>query len=131
MARSQKRTSCGACPGSTTDAFKRLHELGLVEPAAASGHAVAAAPKAVTSRSTTPTRTLSSADFEELVASLSRLISAHLGLAGLSLTLALAKAQTFEELALVARRTLEQIQGRQGPRAAATAREALRRLIDD
>lgn len=119
-------------PGSTTDDFKRLHELGLIEPASPSGHAVGSAPRStVTSDSTTPARTLSPADFEELVASLRKLISAHLGLAGLSLTLALEKAQTIEELALVARRMVEQIQGQQGQQAAAIAREALRRLIDD
>ncbi|MEO8870148.1 MAG: hypothetical protein ABI357_04890 [Granulicella sp.] len=95
-------------PGSTADDFKNLHALGLIEPAAAFGHSVASAPRAVvTPHSTTPTRTLSSADHEELVGRLRELISAYLGLAGLSLTLALEKAQTLEELAIVARRMLE------------------------
>lgn len=118
-------------PGSTTEDFKGLHALGLIEPAATSNLAPAPTLRTVAPHLPTQTRALAPAEFEELVDRLRKVISAHLGLAGLSLTLALEKAQNLEELALVARRTLELIQGRQGPQAAAIAREAIRRLIND
>ncbi|MDQ2736240.1 MAG: hypothetical protein M3Y55_14915 [Pseudomonadota bacterium] len=117
-------------PDGTAEDFQKLRDLGLVAPWPATPLPSSAI--AVTNSNPGTRRpTLAPADFEELAVQVKRLISAHLGLGGLALTLALERARTMEELALVARRILEQIQARQGTEAAAIAREALRRLIAD
>lgn len=119
-------------PGSTAGNFQKLRELGLIAGASTSTQVISSAPTASgASPPATQTPTMTPAEFEALVTKLRKLISTHLGLGGLALTLALDQARTVEKLTLVARRTLEQIQGRQDPQAAAIAREALRTLIAD
>jgi hypothetical protein len=119
-------------PGSSPEDLKELQRLGLIEPlsavAGAGSHTTAApgVPSAAL-----PARNVSPEQFEALTAELRRVISAHLGLGGLSLTLALEQARTTEELVQVAKRTVEQIEGRRGPSAAAETREALRPLLDE
>ena len=66
-------------------------------------------------RSTTP----------QFTAALTKLISANLGLRGFTLTLAVEKAGTIEELREVAHRTLDQIRERKGEAVAAEARKTL------
>jgi len=58
-------------------------------------------------------------------AALTQLISANLGLRGFTLTLAVDKASTIEELREVAQRVIEQIRERKGDGAAAEARRTL------
>jgi hypothetical protein len=64
-------------------------------------------------------------DYGQFTAALTKLISANLGLRGFTLTLAVEKAGTIEELRDVASRALEQIRDRKGEAVAAEARRAL------
>ena len=64
-------------------------------------------------------------DYGQFTAALTKLISANLGLRGFTLTLAVEKAGTIEELREVAQRTLDQIRDRKGEPAAAEARKTL------
>ena len=61
----------------------------------------------------------------QFTAALTKLISAKLGLRGFTLTLAVEKAGTIEELRDVANRALEQIRERKGEAVAADARRTL------
>lgn len=85
-------------PGSSPEDLKELQRLGLIEPlsavAGAGSHTTAApgVPSAAL-----PARNVSPEQFEALTAELRRVISAHLGLGGLSLTLALEQARTTED----------------------------------
>ena len=64
-------------------------------------------------------------DYSEFTAALTQIISSQLGLRGFTLTLAVDKASTIEELRDVARRVLDQIRDRKGEAAAAEARRTL------
>jgi hypothetical protein len=64
-------------------------------------------------------------DYGQFTARLTQLISKELGLRGFTLTLAVEKAGTIEELQTVAQRTLDQIRDRKGEAALAAARRAL------
>ncbi|MDQ2736708.1 MAG: hypothetical protein M3Y55_17345, partial [Pseudomonadota bacterium] len=64
-------------------------------------------------------------DYAQFTAALTKLISANLGLRGFTLTLAVEKAGTIEELREVAHRTLDQIRDRKGDAVAAEARKTL------
>ena len=64
-------------------------------------------------------------DYSEFTAALTQLISGQLGLRGFTLTLAVDKASTIEELRDVAQRVIEQIRERKGESAAAEARKTL------
>ena len=66
-----------------------------------------------------------SLDYSAFTAALTKLISGQLGLRGFTLTLAVDKASTIEELRDVAQRVLEQIRDRKGDAAAAEARKTL------
>jgi len=64
-------------------------------------------------------------DYGQFTAALTKLISANLGLRGFTLTLAVEKAGTIEELRDVATRTIDQIRDRKGEAVAAEARKTL------
>ncbi len=114
--------------GISADDFQELRKLDLIAPAAGAvtvgGPSRAASADA--SRPTVP-QALAQAplDYGQFTAALTKLISAHLGLRGFTLTLAVEKAGTIEELQSVAQRTLEQIRERKGEAAAAEARKTL------
>ena len=64
-------------------------------------------------------------DYPKFTATLTQLISSELGLRGFTLTLAVEKASSIEELRSVADRVLDQIRDRKGLPAAEKARRAL------
>jgi hypothetical protein len=64
-------------------------------------------------------------DYAHFTATLTQLISKELGLRGFTLTLAVEKAGTIQELMDVAHRAIEQIRDRKGPDAADAAHRAL------
>jgi hypothetical protein len=64
-------------------------------------------------------------DYAQFTAALTKIISSQLGLRGFTLTLAVEKASTNEELQAVAQRALEQIRERKGEAAATAARQTL------
>ena len=64
-------------------------------------------------------------DYAQFTAALTKIISSQLGLRGFTLTLAVEKASTIEELQAVAQRTIEQIRERKGEAAATAARRTL------
>jgi hypothetical protein len=64
-------------------------------------------------------------DYAHFTSTLTQLISSELGLRGFTLTLAVEKASTIEELRAVAERVLEQIRERKGLPAADKARRSL------
>ena len=114
--------------GVTADDFQELRKLDLIAPAAGAvtiGHP-ARATAFETTRPTLPFPLESrSLDRGEFSAALTRVISSQLGLRGFTLTLAVDKASTVEELRDVAQRVLEQIRERRGDGAAAEAKRAL------
>jgi hypothetical protein len=65
--------------------------------------------------------------YGHFTAALTKLISDHLGLRGLTLTLAVERAQTGEELTEVGRRVIDAIRQRKGEQAAAEATKILYR----
>ena len=110
--------------GITPDDFSALESMGLIEPvltAPAKGGA-ARAPAAPPAAAAAPAEPLDYAHFTE---TLTQLISKELGLRGFTLTLALEKAGTIEELKDVANRAIDQIRDRKGAPAAEQARRAL------
>jgi hypothetical protein len=114
--------------GITAGDFQELRRLDLIAPATGAvkvGHA-ARSSNADSARTTIPLPLESSSlDYSEFTAVLTKLISSHLGLRGFTLTLAVDKASTIEELREVAQRVIEQIRERKGDAAAADARRAL------
>jgi hypothetical protein len=122
--------------GITADDFTALEAMGLIEPMApapgrpgAARPAAGAAPAqpasaapAAAPAATTPGEPLDYAHFTE---TLTQLISKELGLRGFTLTLAVEKAGTIQELMDVANRAIEQIRDRKGQPAADVARRAL------
>jgi len=125
--------------GITPDDFQELRKLDLIAPAAGAvtmGHPSRAAPFDATPRTTAfdATRTTvplplaeeaAPPDYAHFTAALTKLISAHLGLRGFTLTLAVEKAGTIEELQDVAHRALDLIRERKGEAVAAEARKKL------
>ena len=108
--------------GITAADFQELRKLDLIAPAAS----------ADSSRPTVPLPLPSAAapggtplDYSQFTSALTQLISSNLGLRGFTLTLAVDKASTIEELREVAQRVLEQIRERKGEAVAAEARKTL------
>ncbi len=121
--------------GISAEDFQELRKLDLIAPAAG---AVTVGSSARTSspdssRPTVPqqlgpaaaTPATSPLDYSQFTAALTQLISGNLGLRGFTLTLAVDKASTIEELREVAQRVIEQIRERKGEAAAAEARKTL------
>jgi len=119
--------------GVTIEDFRALEALGLIAPVSGSGSsrlhapaaaAPAAAPVAAPSGVGTPVDP-GELDYAKFTATLTQMISSELGLRGFTLTLAVEKASTIEELRDVADRTIEQIRSRKGEPAAHKARRLL------
>jgi len=114
--------------GITANDFQELRKLDLIAPAA--GAVTTGNPARATAFETTrPTMPLpletKALDYSEFTAALTKLISSQLGLRGFTLTLAVDKASTIEELRDVAQRVIEQIRDRKGEGAAAEAKRTL------
>lgn len=110
----------GSIAGVSKADFDALAALGLIAPvggAASSGSKVAAAPAAAA-----PSQP---SDYANFTQTLTQLISSELGLRGFTLTLAVEKAGTPEELRDVGERVLKQILERKGEEAADKARRKL------
>ena len=104
--------------------FQKLQDLGLIAPTQATNRqapalAAPAAPAAATPEPAAPL------DYAQFTATLTQLISKELGLRGFTLTLAVERAGTIEELQAVAQRAVDQIRDRKGEPAAHAARRAL------
>lgn len=112
--------------------FAALHAMGLIEAVAGRGapRPMAAAPAAapVQAPAAAPAEAPAASgelDYGQFTEKLTQLISKELGLRGFTLTLAVEKASTTEDLIDVANRTIEQIKDRKGAPAADAARRAL------
>ena len=113
----------GNLAGITAADFQELRKLDLIAPAAGAvtvGNPARAA-SADSQRPTVPqalapgaASNASPLDYSQFTAALTQLISANLGLRGFTLTLAVDKASTIEELREVAQRVIEQIRERKG-----------------
>ena len=108
--------------------FQELRKLDLIAPAA--GAVTVGNPaRANAFEATRPTVPLplegKSLDYSQFTAALTKLISSQLGLRGFTLTLAVDKASTIEELRDVAQRVIEQVRERKGEAAAIEARRTL------
>jgi hypothetical protein len=106
--------------------FQFLESQGLI--AVVSGSASRSAAAAAISAAPTVPAELAEAhflDYPQFTATLTQLISSELGLRGFTLTLAVEKASSIEELRSVADRVLDQIRDRKGLPAAEKARRAL------
>lgn len=114
--------------GITAADFQELRKLDLIAPAAGAV-TVGTSSRSVSSEASRPTAPLplegKSLDYSAFTAALTKLISAQLGLRGFTLTLAVDKASTIEELRDVAQRVIEQVRERKGEAAAAEARKTL------
>ena len=114
--------------GITAADFQELRKLDLIAPAVGAvtvGNPGRAA-NVDSARTTMPLPLPAGLlDYAQFTAALTKLISANLGLRGFTLTLAVEKAGTIEELRDVARRTIEQIRERKGEATAAEARKTL------
>ena len=106
--------------------FTQLEAMGLIEPAAAPAMRNAAA-KAAAAAPPKPEAPEPSGplDYGQFTSTLTQMISKELGLRGFTLTLAVEKAGTIEELRDVANRAIEQIRDRKGLPAAELARRSL------
>ncbi len=114
--------------GITAADFQELRKLDLIAPA--SGAVTVGNPaRASSSEASRPTVPVAlegkSLDYSAFTAALTKLISAQLGLRGFTLTLAVDKASTVEELRDVAQRVLEQVRERKGEATASEARKTL------
>jgi hypothetical protein len=119
--------------------FTQLEAMGLIESAAAPAAraaatraaAVAAAMAATVAAAAPPApkveepQPAGSLDYAQFTQTLTQLISKELGLRGFTLTLAVEKAGTIEELREVANRALDQIRDRKGLPTAELARRSL------
>jgi hypothetical protein len=115
--------------GLKPDDFKFLESLDLITPTSGSSSRSTAAAGDDRGNAATQPMTLppedTVMDYAHVTATLTQLISSELGLRGFTLTLAVEKAGTIEELRAVAERVLEQIRDRKGLPAADKARRAL------
>lgn len=115
--------------GVRTDDFQELRKLNLIAPAAGAvtiGAGGRPGGSADASRPTQPAPLPDAPlDYGLFTAALTKLISSHLGLRGFTLTLAVEKAGTPEELQSVAHRVIEMIRERKGAPLAAEARKTL------
>ena len=115
--------------GITVADIQELRKLDLIAPASGAvtvGNQPRAGAGAESSRPTVPLPLeAKQLDYSEFTAALTKLISGQLGLRGFTLTLAVDKASTIEELRDVAQRVIEQIRDRKGEGAAIEARKAL------
>jgi hypothetical protein len=116
-------TLLASVAGTRAEDFLALKALGLIEPTAASARASPAAPREAPV--TAPAVPQVPGDYAQFTAALTQLISKELGLRGFTLTLAVEKAGTIEELQAVAQRTLTQIRDRKGEAAETAARRLL------
>ena len=124
----------GNLAGITAADFQELRKLDLIAPAAGAV-TVGNQPRTNTADSSRPTvpqalspaaaPTTSPLDYSQFTSALTQLISANLGLRGFTLTLAVDKASTIEELRDVAQRVIEQVRERKGEAAASEARKTL------
>ncbi len=104
--------------------FEFLESLKLIAPAAGSSNRSASADKPPVFAETEPDD-VGLLDYPKFTAALTQLISSELGLRGFTLTLAVEKASSIEELRDVAERALDQIRDRKGLPAAEKARRSL------
>jgi hypothetical protein len=117
--------------GTQPDDFKTLQALGLIGPRGTVIRTTATAPAPLdilvdgVPSGPIPLEPADELDYAKFTATLTQLISKELGLRGFTLTLAVEKAGTIEELQAVAQRTLDQIRDRKGEAVAAAARRAL------
>lgn len=122
-----EQTLLTSVAGIAPDAFGTLQALGLIEVNAASPGKTAstridAATPAVAIEPEEPAAPL---DYAQFTTTLTQLISNELGLRGFTLTLAVDKASSIDELRAVANRALAQIRDRRGSAAADKASRAL------
>ena len=122
--------------GISADDFQELRKLDLIAPAAGAVTvggtsrptfaASAPMPLVETVQPTVPQPLPAGPlDYSSFTAALTKLISSNLGLRGFTLTLAVDKASTIEELQSVAQRVIDQIRDRKGESAAVEARKTL------
>ncbi|MCR5884977.1 hypothetical protein LRS03_19775 [Rhizobacter sp. J219] len=118
--------------------FKFLESLNLIAPVPSSSSSRSSSSSSSSSsasdRGNAATQPMSlppsldeplSMDYGQFTATLTQLISSELGLRGFTLTLAVEKASTIEELRAVGERVLEQIRERKGEAVAEKARRSL------
>ncbi len=103
--------------------FAELQSLGLIAPVAGGSSKGAAGSRAAAAPAPPPEPV--ELDYAQFTGALTQIISKELGLRGFTLTLAVEKASTIEELRAVADRTIEQLRERKGEAAAAAARRTL------
>ena len=111
--------------GISTEDFKALQALGLIAPASSSVRVNTSPSSGAREAAAAPAAPEVPLDYATFTGALTQLISNELGLRGFTLTLAVEKAGTIEELQAVAQRTIEQIRERKGDGAALAARRAL------
>jgi hypothetical protein len=104
--------------------FAELHSLGLIVPVAGATNKAAAGSRGAAA-SAAPAAEPVPLDYAQFTGALTQIISKELGLRGFTLTLAVERASTIEELRAVADRTIEQLRERKGEAAAAAARRTL------
>jgi len=112
--------------------FEFLQSLGLIAPVSGSSSSRSSSSSASSSSASAPAAAPPAAATEEIfldysafTAALTQLISSELGLRGFTLTLAVDKANSIEELREVATRVIDQIRDRKGLPAAEKARRTL------
>lgn len=115
--------------GISAEDFQDLRKLDLIAPAAGAvtvgGSASRSAESARPTTPAPPPVAETPLDYSSFTAALTKLISSNLGLRGFTLTLAVDKASTIEELQGVAQRVIDQIRDRKGEAAASEARKTL------
>lgn len=115
--------------GISAEDFQDLRKLDLIAPAAGAvtvgGSASRSAESARPPTPAPPPVAETPLDYSSFTAALTKLISSNLGLRGFTLTLAVDKASTIEELQGVAQRVIDQIRDRKGEAAASEARKTL------
>jgi hypothetical protein len=111
--------------------FKSLESLGLIAAVSSSSSSSRSHSSASSSSASAPAAAPAAAaeehflDYAEFTTALTQLISSELGLRGFTLTLAVDKASSIEELREVATRVIDQIRDRKGLPAAEKARRTL------
>jgi len=121
--------------GITAADFIELQSLGLIAPVTPPSRSAQGSRSTASSSSSSSSSASAAApasaepgvalDYPQFTAALTQIISKELGLRGFTLTLAVEKAGTIEELRAVADRTIEQLRERKGEAAAAAARRTL------